>query len=65
MAKITAKHSKLLKLICVETLLALLLVSQSTSADQSQSNADSCMHQSNSAHKLIRAKALVTDINPN
>ena len=49
MAKITAKNSKLLKLICVETLLALLLVSQSTSADQSQSNADSCMHQSNSA----------------
>ena len=49
MAKITAKHSKLFKLICIESLLALLLVSQSASAEQSQSSADPCVHQSNSA----------------
>ncbi len=48
MAKITTKHSKLFKLICAETLLALLLVSQSTSADQSLSNTGPCVHQSNS-----------------
>ena len=48
MVKITAKHSKLFKLICAESLLALLLVSPSASADQSQSNSDPCVHQSNS-----------------
>lgn len=49
MAKITAKHSKLFKLICTETLLALLLLSQSAGADPSHSSAGPCVHQSNSA----------------
>mgnify|MGYP003386257674 FL=1 len=48
MAKITAKHSKFFKLICAEIALAILLVSQSASADQSQSNANPCIHQSSS-----------------
>ncbi|WP_292995753.1 hypothetical protein [Nitrosomonas sp.] len=48
MAKIAAIHSKFFKLICAETLLAILLVAQSVSADQSPSNANPCIHQSSS-----------------
>lgn len=49
MTKTIADRSRLFKIICIKILLVLLVMSHSVTADQSQSGADPCVHQSDSA----------------